>query len=47
MKTRILSLNKNDVYVRVIDVGAGLCCVVVMPDNHYMIYDAGYGKCHR
>lgn len=44
MKTRILSLNKNDVYVRVIDVGAGLCCVVVMPDNHYMIYDAGYGN---
>ncbi len=33
--------DEDDVFVRVIDVGAGLCCVVKMPDNHYMIYDAG------
>ena len=30
------------VFVRVVDVGAGLCCVVKMPGDHYMIYDAGY-----
>ena len=30
-----------DVYTRVVDVGAGLCCVVAMPNGHYMIYDAG------
>jgi competence protein ComEC len=31
----------NDVFVRVIDSGAALCCVVQMPGNQYMIYDAG------
>lgn len=31
----------DDVYARVVDVGAGLCCVVRMPGNHYMVYDAG------
>jgi len=31
----------NDIYVRVVDVGAGLCCVVALPGDHYMIYDAG------
>jgi hypothetical protein len=31
----------NDVFVRVIDCGAALCCVVKMPENKYMIYDAG------
>lgn len=34
----------NDVYVRVIDVGQGLCCVASMPDHHYLIYDAGVGN---
>ena len=29
------------VFIRVVDVGAGLCCVIKMPGNHYMIYDAG------
>lgn len=28
-------------FARVIDVGAGLCVVIVMPDGSYMIYDAG------
>jgi len=38
----------DDVLVRVVDVGAGLCCVVKMPPapnenrTHYMIYDAGH-----
>ncbi len=31
----------DDVFVRVIDVGAGLCVVVKMPGDHYMVYDAG------
>ncbi len=31
----------NDVFVRVVDSGAALCCVVQMPGNQYMIYDAG------
>ena len=31
----------TDVFVRVVDSGAALCCVVGMPDNRYMIYDAG------
>ena len=29
------------VYVRVVDVGAGLCTVTSVPGGHYMIYDAG------
>lgn len=29
------------VFVHVVDVGAGLCCVVNMPGGHHMIYDAG------
>ena len=38
-----LALNHsvNGVFVRVVDVGAGLCAVVKMPGGHYMIYDAG------
>lgn len=35
----------DQLYVRVVDVGAGLCCVVDAPGegetHHYMIYDAG------
>ncbi len=33
----------NALYVRVVDVGAGLRCVVKMPGGHYMVYDAGNG----
>ena len=33
----------NDLFVRVVDVGAGLCCVVKMPGGFYMVYDAGNG----
>jgi beta-lactamase superfamily II metal-dependent hydrolase len=34
----------DELYVRVVDVGAGMCCVVVIPGetgNRYMVYDAG------
>ena len=34
----------DPLYVRVVDVGAGLCCVVVTPDQHHMDYDAGNYK---
>ncbi len=27
--------------MRVVDVGAGVCIVVKMPDDQYMVYDAG------
>lgn len=30
------------VEVTVIDVGAGLSCLIELPDNKYMVYDAGY-----
>jgi competence protein ComEC len=36
-----LDHNADGVFVRVVDVGAGLCAVVKMPGGHYMIYDAG------
>ncbi len=32
----------NDVYVRVVDVGSGLCAVAEIPGEHYMVYDAGH-----
>ena len=31
----------DDVYVRVVDVGPGLCTITKTPGGHYMIYDAG------
>jgi len=31
-------------YLRVVDVGAGLCVVAVTPDGHAMVYDAGRGS---
>ena len=34
--------SEDKLLVRVVDVGAGHCAVVTMPDNHFMIYDAGY-----
>lgn len=37
----------QDAYIRIVDVGAGLCVVAVSPDQHSMVYDAGRGteKC--
>ncbi len=45
-----LDRGENDVLVRVADVGAGLCCIIVLPDAdddgkpEYIIYDAGNGS---
>src|SRR5215207_266755 len=36
-----LAPERNAVFVRVVDVGAGLCCVVKMPGGHNLVYDAG------
>lgn len=35
------------VFVRVLDVGPGLACIVVMPGDRYMIYDAGHWNTDR
>jgi len=32
------------VHVRVVDVGAALCCIVSLPNDEYMVYDMGYNK---
>ena len=41
-------LSSTDLVARVIDVGAGLCVVIQLPNGNYVIYDAGhyrgYGK---
>lgn len=39
-----LTPGPDDVYVRVIDVGAGECCVIRLPGGHNVIFDAGFGK---
>lgn len=36
-----LTPGPDDLHVRVVDVGAGLCCIVRMPGDHYMVYDTG------
>lgn len=36
-----LEVGEQDVFVRVIDSGAALCCVIKMPGRKYIIYDAG------
>ncbi len=46
----IPSVAYSQVHVRVIDVGAGLCCVITLPDAdgdnkpEYAIIDAGFGS---
>lgn len=40
---------ENDLYVRVVDVGPGLCTITRVPGPHFMVYDAGHwnnSKCH-
>lgn len=37
-----LDAGPDDVYVRVVDVGPGLCTVTKAPRGHYMVYDAGH-----
>jgi len=34
----------DDVEIRIIDVGNGLCSVISMPGDHYIVYDAGSRK---
>jgi beta-lactamase superfamily II metal-dependent hydrolase len=34
----------DDVYVRVVDVGPGLCVVTEVPNGRYLVYDAGYWR---
>ncbi|UCG66495.1 MAG: hypothetical protein JSW12_05585 [Deltaproteobacteria bacterium] len=36
-----LEPEQDAIFARVIDSGPALCVAVVMPDGHYMIYDAG------
>src|SRR4051812_31338768 len=33
----------QETYVRVVDVGAGLCVVAMTPDGHSLVYDTGNG----
>lgn len=33
---------ENEVTVRVVDTGPGLCTITTMPGPHYMVYDTGY-----
>ena len=37
-----IDVGPNDVYIRVVDVGSGLCTVTEVPGGHYMVYDAGH-----
>lgn len=37
----------EDLYVRVVDVGAGLCTITRAPGPHFMVYDAGHWNNHR
>ncbi len=38
----IMQPGPSDVYIRVVDVGPGLCTITEAPGEHYMIYDAGH-----
>lgn len=42
-----LVADADDVYIRVVDVGAGLCTVTRAPGPHFMVYDAGHWNNHR
>jgi len=37
-----LNAGPNDLYIRVVDNGPGLCAIVKLPDRHYMVYDTGH-----
>ena len=41
-RAEALEIEPNAVFIRVIDVGSGLACVVRMPGDFYMVYDAGH-----
>jgi competence protein ComEC len=40
----VTSAHAQNAYVRVVDVGAGLCVVALSPDQHAMVYDTGRGE---
>lgn len=42
LSTQALTIEQNAVFVRVIDTGLGLACVVRMLGDFYMVYDAGH-----
>jgi len=42
MAARGFAFASTDVYVRIVDVGPGLCAVAVVPGGHAMVYDAGH-----
>jgi beta-lactamase superfamily II metal-dependent hydrolase len=37
-----LDVDPEDVYIRVVDVGPGLCVIIRAPGDHFMVYDAGH-----
>jgi competence protein ComEC len=37
-----LDWGENDLYVRFVDVGPGLCAVAIIPGGHTMVYDVGH-----
>jgi competence protein ComEC len=37
-----LDVDPEDVYIRVVDVGPGLCVIICAPGDHFMVYDAGH-----
>lgn len=37
-----LDVDPEDVYIRIVDVGPGLCAVITVPGGHSMVYDAGH-----
>ena len=39
-----LDRGPNDLLCRVVDVGAGECCVIVIPGGHYVVFDGGNYK---
>lgn len=39
--------NEDDVYVRIVDVGPGLCTITKVPGDHFMVYDACHWLNHK
>jgi competence protein ComEC len=37
-----LEWSSDDLYIRLVDVGPGLCAVAIAPGKHLMVYDAGH-----
>jgi len=45
-----LQHGEDDLYVRVVDVGPGLCTITRIPGPYFMVYDAGHwnnSRCHK